>query len=146
MDSTKLSTSESVSKKKCKKAKKKVRSEGEPVVEMETAASEVKEEKSSSGANFPPTFSMSEIKNKQRRHTMFIKLKQEKRKVNSHKHTHVYYSFLLKEIALMVIIGIVTVVVFLGIYVYWRMGTILKPAGILLLPKHHYGGMVFVNN
>lgn len=30
---------------------------------------------------FPPTFSVSEIKNKQRRHVMFMKLKQEKRKV-----------------------------------------------------------------
>ena len=30
---------------------------------------------------FPPTFSVSEIKNKQRRHLMFMKLKQEKRKV-----------------------------------------------------------------
>lgn len=97
MDSTKLSTSESVSKKKCKKAKKKVKSQGEPVVEMEPAESEVKEEKSSSGAIFPPSFSMSEIKNKQRRHTMFIKLKQEKRKVNFNKHTHVYYSLLLKK-------------------------------------------------
>ncbi|KAG7233694.1 hypothetical protein CRUP_005627, partial [Coryphaenoides rupestris] len=28
----------------------------------------------------PPTFSLSEIKNKQRRHEMFMKLKQEKRK------------------------------------------------------------------
>uniref|UniRef100_A0A673YVW8 Ribosome production factor 1 n=1 Tax=Salmo trutta TaxID=8032 RepID=A0A673YVW8_SALTR len=31
--------------------------------------------------SFPPTFSVSEIKNKQRRHLMFMKLKQEKRKV-----------------------------------------------------------------
>ncbi|KAM3876383.1 ribosome production factor 1 [Diretmus argenteus] len=31
-------------------------------------------------ASFPPTFSVSEIKNKQRRHFMFMKLKQEKRK------------------------------------------------------------------
>ncbi|XP_030640184.1 ribosome production factor 1 [Chanos chanos] len=30
--------------------------------------------------SFPPTFSLSEIKNKQRRHCMFMKLKQEKRK------------------------------------------------------------------
>ena len=29
----------------------------------------------------PPTFSLSEIKNKQRRHQMFMKLKQDKRKV-----------------------------------------------------------------
>uniref|UniRef100_A0A3Q3ASF5 Ribosome production factor 1 n=1 Tax=Kryptolebias marmoratus TaxID=37003 RepID=A0A3Q3ASF5_KRYMA len=39
-------------------------------------------EKSESGTAFPPTFSVSEIKNKQRRHLMFMKLKQEKRKVN----------------------------------------------------------------
>lgn len=32
-------------------------------------------------SSFPPTFSVSEIKNKQRRHLMFMKLKQEKRKV-----------------------------------------------------------------
>lgn len=32
-------------------------------------------------STFPPTFSVSEIKNKQRRHFMFMKLKQEKRKV-----------------------------------------------------------------
>lgn len=32
---------------------------------------------------FPPTFSVSEIKNKQRRHFMFMKLKQEKRKVKT---------------------------------------------------------------
>ncbi|KAM3914455.1 ribosome production factor 1 [Leptodactylus fuscus] len=32
------------------------------------------------GALFPPTFSVSEIKNKQRRHFMFMKLKMEKRK------------------------------------------------------------------
>lgn len=31
---------------------------------------------------FPPTFSVSEIKNKQRRHVMFMKYKQEKRKVD----------------------------------------------------------------
>lgn len=34
-----------------------------------------------SGSSLPPTFSLSEIKNKQRRHLMFMKLKQEKRKV-----------------------------------------------------------------
>lgn len=85
MDTTKLSTSESVSKKKGKKAKKQVKSEEKPVVEMDTV-SEVKVEKSTSGATFPPSFSMSEIKNKQRRHMMFIRLKQEKRKVKSHKH------------------------------------------------------------
>ncbi|TSM94614.1 Ribosome production factor 1 [Bagarius yarrelli] len=33
-----------------------------------------------SGTSMPPTFSLSEIKNKQRRHLMFMKLKQEKRR------------------------------------------------------------------
>ncbi|KAM6921943.1 ribosome production factor 1 [Xenentodon cancila] len=41
---------------------------------------EEKVEGSESSAAFPPTFSVSEIKNKQRRHLMFMKLKQEKRK------------------------------------------------------------------
>lgn len=64
-----------------KKAKKKSLSE-----ETTGESSEVKqEEMEKSGAEeaiaFPPTFSVSEIKNKQRRHLMFMKLKQEKRKV-----------------------------------------------------------------
>lgn len=45
---------------------------------------EEKMEKSEPAAPaFPPTFSVSEIKNKQRRHLMFMKLKQEKRKVTT---------------------------------------------------------------
>nr|XP_057928907.1 ribosome production factor 1 [Doryrhamphus excisus] len=40
----------------------------------------VKEEMKEAPVAFPPTFSVSEIKNKQRRHLMFMKLKQEKRK------------------------------------------------------------------
>ncbi|XP_061593142.1 ribosome production factor 1 [Cololabis saira] len=41
---------------------------------------EEKMENSQAAAAFPPTFSSSEIKNKQRRHVMFMKFKQEKRK------------------------------------------------------------------
>lgn len=42
--------------------------------------------------SFPPAFSLSDIKNKQRRHMMFMKFKQEKRKVNTHTKTHTYTS------------------------------------------------------
>ncbi|KAI2659300.1 Ribosome production factor 1 [Labeo rohita] len=52
----------------------------DPVQEMEQAEGEETEKKSVSGACFPPKFSVSEIKNKQRRHSMFLKLKEEKRK------------------------------------------------------------------
>ncbi|XP_077463083.1 ribosome production factor 1 [Stigmatopora argus] len=48
---------------------------------METGDVEVKEEQTEQTIAFPPTFSVSEIKNKQRRHVMFMKLKQEKRKI-----------------------------------------------------------------
>lgn len=75
-------------KKKNRKPKKK-RQEGNGEggeVEKEEVEEEQKMEKSESGAAFPPTFSVSEIKNKQRRHVMFMKFKQEKRKVKS-KHT-----------------------------------------------------------
>lgn len=47
-----------------------------------------KMEKSEPAATaFPPSFSVSEIKNKQRRHLMFMKLKQEKRKVKPSQQT-----------------------------------------------------------
>lgn len=39
------------------------------------------EKTESATATFPPSFSLAEVKNKQRRHLMFMKLKQEKRKV-----------------------------------------------------------------
>uniref|UniRef100_A0A8C8DMZ7 Ribosome production factor 1 n=1 Tax=Oryzias sinensis TaxID=183150 RepID=A0A8C8DMZ7_9TELE len=69
-------------KKKNKKAGNKRMSEAE---NGESAGvekkSEEKMENGESSAAFPPTFSVSEIKNKQRRHMMFMKLKQEKRKV-----------------------------------------------------------------
>uniref|UniRef100_A0A8C3AJL4 Ribosome production factor 1 n=1 Tax=Cyclopterus lumpus TaxID=8103 RepID=A0A8C3AJL4_CYCLU len=45
------------------------------------AKEEVKMEKSEAEAAFPPTFNVSEIKNKQRRHSMFVKYKQEKSKL-----------------------------------------------------------------
>uniref|UniRef100_A0A8C1Q954 Ribosome production factor 1 n=1 Tax=Cyprinus carpio TaxID=7962 RepID=A0A8C1Q954_CYPCA len=82
MDSNEATTSESVSKKKgkTKKVKRKVKSDEAPVQEMEQAEGEETEKKSESGPCFPPTFSVSEIKNKQRRHSMFLKLKEEKRK------------------------------------------------------------------
>ncbi|KAM3619700.1 uncharacterized protein V6R79_012284 [Siganus canaliculatus] len=69
-------------KKKTKKPKKKRLSE-----EGNASAGVVKEEEDkkmetseAAATAFPPTFSVSEIKNKQRRHLMFMKLKQEKRK------------------------------------------------------------------
>lgn len=53
---------------------------------------EAKEEKMErsepGGAAFPPGFSVSEIKNKQRRHHMFMKLKQEKRQVRTGEYTN----------------------------------------------------------
>lgn len=74
-------------KKKNKKAKKK------SVENAEGSSVEKKEEKmeksEAAEAAFPPTFSVSEIKNKQRRHLMFMKLKQEKRKVNANKYLYI---------------------------------------------------------
>lgn len=78
MDFTEVSSSRGIDFKK-KKAKKKNVNE-----ESTGECSEVKQEemeKSDEATAFPPTFSVSEIKNKQRRHLMFMKLKQEKRKV-----------------------------------------------------------------
>ncbi|XP_056324077.1 ribosome production factor 1 [Danio aesculapii] len=82
MDCTDSTSSEHVSKKKSKtkKLKRTMKAVEAPVEEMDQAEGEVKEEKSASETCFPPTFSVSEIKNKQRRHTMFLKLKEEKRK------------------------------------------------------------------
>ncbi|XP_051930594.1 ribosome production factor 1 [Hippocampus zosterae] len=51
----------------------------EQSAKMETDV-EVKEEKTEEPVSFPPAFSLSDIKNKQRRHLMFLKLKQDKRK------------------------------------------------------------------
>uniref|UniRef100_A0A7N9AR24 Ribosome production factor 1 n=1 Tax=Mastacembelus armatus TaxID=205130 RepID=A0A7N9AR24_9TELE len=74
---------------KCKKRKNKkpkrktVRAEGDEGSGGGGGVEEKEEEKmenSQTAVAFPPTFSVSEIKNKQRRHLMFMKLKQEKRK------------------------------------------------------------------
>lgn len=63
-----------------KKAKKKSGSE-EATGECSEVKQEEAERSEAAEAAFPPTFSVSEIKNKQRRHLMFMKFKQEKRKV-----------------------------------------------------------------
>lgn len=70
-------------KKKNKKAGNKRVSEAEngESAGVEKKSEEKIMENGESSAAFPPTFSVSEIKNKQRRHLMFMKLKQEKRKV-----------------------------------------------------------------
>lgn len=72
-------------KKKNKKSKKKsVSQEGNGEgsgVEKKEEEERMKSEPD--GPAFPPAFSVSEIKNKQRRHLMFMKLKQEKRKVTT---------------------------------------------------------------
>lgn len=85
MDSTELTTPENVSKKKgkTKKTKRKAKPDETPVEKMDQVEGEVKDEKPVSEACFPPTFSMSDIKNKQRRHAMFLKIKEQKRKVTS---------------------------------------------------------------
>lgn len=64
------------------KKKKNKKTKNKRVEDAESNDVEQKEEKmeNSESSAFPPTFSVSEIKNKQRRHLMFMKLKQEKRK------------------------------------------------------------------
>uniref|UniRef100_A0A665WHV0 Ribosome production factor 1 n=1 Tax=Echeneis naucrates TaxID=173247 RepID=A0A665WHV0_ECHNA len=64
--------------KKQKKNKKKTQQEEEDGAAQQTEQKPQRSEPAA--ASFPPTFSVSEIKNKQRRHLMFMKLKQEKRK------------------------------------------------------------------
>lgn len=80
MDFVEVPVSEDVPsfKGKVKKTKKQKESR-EKSAGNETAKPESAEP---SGSSLPPTFSLSEIKNKQRRHVMFMKLKQEKRKVS----------------------------------------------------------------
>lgn len=67
-----------------KSKKKKNKNPKKSVDKEEDGGADEKTEKMASGeqtaAAFPPTFSLSEVKNKQRRHLMFMKLKQEKRK------------------------------------------------------------------
>lgn len=72
-------------KKKNKKSKKKsVSQEGNGEGSgVEKKEEEEKMKSEPAGPAFPPAFSVSEIKNKQRRHLMFMKLKQEKRKVTT---------------------------------------------------------------
>lgn len=77
MDITEVPTDQgSKKKKKSMKAKTKVKN---MEVKEESSATENQADPTTA---FPPTFSVSEIKNKQRRHLMFMKFKQEKRKVN----------------------------------------------------------------
>lgn len=69
--------------------KKRNKTPKKSAVKEEDGGADEKAEKMANGEQaFPPTFSVSEIKNKQRRHLMFMKFKQEKRKVNTPTHTH----------------------------------------------------------
>lgn len=68
-------------------SKKKKAKKNNVAVEGSKEESEVKEKMEPAATALPPTFSVSEIKNKQRRHLMFMKLKQEKRKVKPNKQT-----------------------------------------------------------
>lgn len=84
MDITEVSTSQDGKGKKGKKARKKGKKAKKKSAEVDgegSAGEEKKMVKSELAVAFPPAFSVSEIKNKQRRHFMFMKLKQEKRKV-----------------------------------------------------------------
>ena len=85
MDITEVPVSQdSKGKKKKNKKPNKKKSLSQDGAGDEVETKEEKMEKSEPGAAaFPPTFSVSEIKNKQRRHFMFMKLKQEKRKVKT---------------------------------------------------------------
>lgn len=84
MDITEVPVSQTDSKGK-KKKNKKAKKQKKSVEEAESSSGvdnkeDVKMKSEAAEAAFPPTFSVSEIKNKQRRHLMFMKLKQEKRK------------------------------------------------------------------
>ncbi|XP_056894451.1 ribosome production factor 1 [Takifugu flavidus] len=78
MDFTEVSSSRGTDFKK-KKAKKKNVNE-ESIGECSEVKQEMEKSDAAEATALPPTFSVSEIKNKQRRHLMFMKLKQEKRK------------------------------------------------------------------
>lgn len=80
MDFTEVSSSRDIDFKK-KKAKKKNVNEESIGECSEVKQEEMEKSDAAEATAFPPTFSVSEIKNKQRRHLMFMKLKQEKRKV-----------------------------------------------------------------
>ncbi|KAM9761353.1 ribosome production factor 1 [Menidia menidia] len=82
MDFTEVPTTHEVQgkKKKSKNPKKKsVSQNGDGESSKVEEKEEEKMQKGDSASAFPPTFSVSEIKNKQRRHVMFMKFKQEKR-------------------------------------------------------------------
>lgn len=82
MDITEVPTNQHSKSKKKKPKKKSDSKEGNGEGSgVEKTEQETKMENSVAASSFPPTFSVSEIKNKQRRHLMFMKLKQEKRKV-----------------------------------------------------------------
>lgn len=80
MDFTEVSSSRVTDCKK-KKAKKRNFSQEKTGENSEAKQEEMEKSQAAEAIAFPPTFSVSEIKNKQRRHLMFMKLKQEKRKV-----------------------------------------------------------------
>ncbi|XP_049577880.1 ribosome production factor 1 [Syngnathus scovelli] len=80
MDITEVPVTRKGKSKKKKDTNEKANS-AEQTDKMQTDVVEVKEEKTEATIAFPPMFSLSEIKNKQRRHLMFIKHKQEKRKL-----------------------------------------------------------------
>lgn len=80
MDFTEVSSNQVTDFKK-NKAKKKNFSEEVTGESSEIKQEEMEKSDAAEAIAFPPTFSVSEIKNKQRRHLMFMKLKQEKRKV-----------------------------------------------------------------
>ncbi|XP_019735818.1 ribosome production factor 1 [Hippocampus comes] len=78
MDITEVPVTQKGKGKKKKNKSDKTKTTEQPA-KMETDV-EVKEEKTEETVSFPPAFSVSDIKNKQRRHLMFLKLKQDKRK------------------------------------------------------------------
>ncbi|KAL6468677.1 hypothetical protein MHYP_G00222010 [Metynnis hypsauchen] len=80
MDFVEVPVSEHVPSKKCKVKKEKKKQKRAEEAEEKGPESESAETSSSTRIALPPTFSLSEIKNKQRRQLMFMKLKQEKRK------------------------------------------------------------------
>ncbi|GAA6070407.1 ribosome production factor 1, partial [Tachysurus ichikawai] len=77
MDFVEVPVSEDLPRTKSKAKKQKKQKES-----REKSADNVTESESTDppGCSLPPAFSLKEIKNKQRRHLMFMKLKQEKRK------------------------------------------------------------------
>lgn len=91
MDFTEVPVSEAPGCSKKKKGKSSKRKRDDPERSKQDGGVEKKEAKmeppaaaaAAPATAFPPTFSVSEIKNKQRRHFMFMKLKQEKRKVKA---------------------------------------------------------------